>query len=345
MSVALIVTVILALVVPVAAEEIPWEDSTSLPDYIGAPAKAHPTANSGVPQDPFLAPNPFAHSHSDIWMSDVVDIAGPLGRNPVTLSTTLPGMHENSWLVPTGSMSIDSYGRPILNTYGVNEARVVMVDPDTLEVLASYKLEVMEGDPFGEGDQKMLQSLFSIYGTLDDRDQIHIVSGNKKIITLRVAGSPSSPVFEEVDDESYDLSELVNSTNDLISGVIMDFQGRYWINMRKSANIYLLNPATAKPPYTEENLPHVNLGDGEFTGNGLALTKEGAAYIVTTEKMYRVDAGADDQPNVVWSEPYDTIGEVRSGQYEKGSGTTPTVLGEGKYIAITDNAERMKVVV
>ena len=36
---------------------------------------------------------------------------------------------------------------------------------------------------------------------------------------------------------------------------------------------------------------------------------------------------------------------VKDGQYELGTGTTPTVLGEGKYVAITDNAEQMKVVV
>lgn len=70
-----------------------------------------------------------------------------------------------------------------------------------------------------------------------------------------------------------------------------------------------------------------------------------ATYVVTTKKMYRVDAGADDQPYVVWSVPYDTIGVVRPGQYELGSGTSPTILGEGKYVAITDNAEQMNVVV
>ena len=58
-SVALVVTVILALVVPVAAgaqEATPIDPGpeTMLPEYIGAPAKPHPTANSGVPQNPFL---------------------------------------------------------------------------------------------------------------------------------------------------------------------------------------------------------------------------------------------------------------------------------------------------
>ncbi len=40
----------------------------------------------------------------------------------------------------------------------------------------------------------------------------------------------------------------------------------------------------------------------------------------------------------------DTIGAVRPGRYELGTGTTPTILGEGKYVAITDNDEQMNVV-
>ena len=48
-----------------------------------------------------------------------------------------------------------------------------------------------------------------------------------------------------------------------------------------------------------------------------------------------------------WCGPSRTIRLARSrtGQYELGSGTSPTVLGEGKYVAITDNARPMKVVV
>jgi hypothetical protein len=347
-SIVLLVSILLVLASGANAQDgggvIPIEpgDTSSLPNYIGAPAKPHPLPNSGVPQDPNLAPNPFAHSHSDIWMSDTVDIAGPLGRNPVTLSTTMAEVHQNSWLTPCGSMGFDSHGRPVINCYGVDEAGVVLLDPDTLEVLSYYPLEVVKGGPFGEGDQKILPALFSIYGYLDNRDLVHIVTGTRKIITLEVAETQDGPEIKPVGD-GYDLTELVKITGDSISGVIMDFQGRYWINMRASANIYVLNPATAKAPYL--NLPRVNLGAGEFTRNGMALTKEGAAYIVTTEAMYRVDAGADDQPYVVWEEPYDTIGKVRSGQYELGSGSTPTVLGEGKYVAISDNAEQMQVVV
>jgi hypothetical protein len=140
----------------------------------------------------------------------------------------------------------------------------------------------------------------------------------------------------------------MDETQDSIRGVMVDFQGRYWINVARRAIVYLLNPATY---HGIEDLKSINLGEGEFIRNGLALTKEGAAYIVTTEAMYRVDAGADDQPYIVWAEAYDNSyadthdPKVRPGQTEQGSGTTPTILGEGKYVAITDNAEQMNVVV
>ena len=345
---AVALAAILALVAPVAAgaQEIPWGGPTSLPDYIGAPAKAHPTANSGVPQDPFLAPSPFPHGHTDIWMSDTANIAGPLGRNPVTLSTTLAAarQHPESWIISGGSIAFDSHGRPILTYYGLYEASVIMVDPDTLEVLTSYPVHVTEGPPVGnEGDQKVPPSMWSLYGYLDNRDRFHMVSGNNKIITLKEAGSPSSPVFEPVDEEEYDLSQIIDGVNERISGAMMDFQGRYWLNLGTSSRIYLLDPATAKYPY--KDLPYVDLDGGQGTKNGGAFTKEGAAYFVTTEGMYRVEVGPDNQLHKVWSVPYETIGVVRPGQYELGSGTTPTILGEGKYVAITDNAPQMNVVV
>ena len=91
------------------------------------------------------------------------------------------------------------------------------------------------------------------------------------------------------------------------------------------------------------------LPPGEFIRNTFAVTKSGrdiaSAYIVTSQNMYRIDAGADDQPRLAWSAPYDTIGTTKDGQYELGSGTSPTILGDGKYVAITDNAIPMKVVV
>jgi hypothetical protein len=140
-----------------------------------------------------------------------------------------------------------------------------------------------------------------------------------------------------------------------------DWQGRIWVTtvgtQQGPAMVGMLNPAKC----TYEN-PVVNwyvFPSGEVIRNTFPVTKidgkTAAAYIATSEKLYRIDAGADDIPRVVWSEPYDTVpadtndeqytNGVKNGQYEFGSGTSPTILGEGKYVAITDNAKRMKVVV
>ena len=182
MSVALVVTVILALVVPVAADAqtIPQGPSTVLPDYIGAPAKAHPTANSAPQKDPFMAPHPFSWSHSDSWKSDTANIAGPLGRNPEVLSSTLEDarQYRDDWLISCENCAFDSHGRPIVSCAGLREASVIMLDPDTLEVLTSYPLVIREGLA-GEGKQQIPLSMWSIYDYLDNRDQINIVSGNK----------------------------------------------------------------------------------------------------------------------------------------------------------------------
>src|SRR5512147_2146679 len=82
-------TLMLSGPVVAGAEEIPPGPPTSLPDYIGAPAKAHPTANSAPQKNPFMAPHPFPWAHSDSWNSDTANIAGPLGRNPEVRSSTL----------------------------------------------------------------------------------------------------------------------------------------------------------------------------------------------------------------------------------------------------------------
>jgi hypothetical protein len=76
----------------------------------------------------------------------------------------------------------------------------------------------------------------------------------------------------------------------------------------------------------------------------MAITRDGV-YVVTMKKMYRLGLDAEGKPQIVWEAGYDNSGNMKPGQYNAGSGTTPTILGEGKYVAITDNAEQMQVVV
>ncbi len=70
-----------------------------------------------------------------------------------------------------------------------------------------------------------------------------------------------------------------------------------------------------------------------------------AAFIDTTAMMYRVEAGLNGAPRIVWHAGYENVGYKKPGQLSAGSGTTPTILGNGKYVAITDNADQLHVIV
>ena len=307
--------------------------ATSLPAYIGAPAKAHPMANSRVPQNPSLAPNSFSSVHNDTWASDVYDIAGPLGEEPEVLSSTM----AEARLDPDSPVfqccgAIDSHGRPVLSCTGPGEWSLVLVDPVSLEVLA-YKLM--------PPPENLQMAISTSYVYLDNSDRLVVMVRERdpntnevqnKIQVMQIVGNPGDLSFDMVHD--YDVSAYVDE-GDKINGLLPDWQGRIWFVVRTSATVGVLDPVTG-------SVQHLHL-EGSIT-NSFAMDRD-AAYIVTTEKMYRIELDPDGTPHVVWGEGYQNIDQIKPGQLSAGSGTTPTILGNGKYVAITDNAEQMHVTV
>jgi hypothetical protein len=285
-------------------------------------------------------------------MSDTANIAGPLGRDPEVLSSRLDEARDpdpDEWIFNCISMGFDSHGRPISVCLNPSEATVVLLDPDTLDVVSKYRLDIPPGYPYkGDGRQKFLTSMGNVYSYLDASDRFTVASGGNQILTLVEGGSEESPVLELPEGNTYDLKEIL--PGGIISGTILDWQGRIWFATPEPATIWVLNPATFRKK-DPDSVKRVELAPDEAIRNTFALTRiEGdrtAAYVVTSKQLYRVDAGPDDEPIVVWSEPYkhDPNGKVRDGQYEVGSGTSPTILGEGKYVAITDDNTQMQVAV
>ena len=88
----------------------------------------------------------------------------------------------------------DSQGRLLTTCFAPHEATVVLADPDTLEVLSTYPLELPSGDVYrATGRQAVMRSVGSSYAFLDARDRLTTVSGGKKIVTLVEAGAAGSP--------------------------------------------------------------------------------------------------------------------------------------------------------
>jgi hypothetical protein len=97
------------------------------------------------------------------------------------------------------------------------------------------------------------------------------------------------------------------------------------------------------PPYAAEGAAIETLALGEEVANSFAVGNDGSVFVATTAALYRLEAVAG-QPAVIWREGYDNSGIVKPSQVSAGTGTTPTLMAGG-YVAITDNADPMQVVV
>ena len=74
------------------------------------------------------------------------------------------------------------------------------------------------------------------------------------------------------------------------------------------------------------------------------MDETGGVFIVTDKAQYRFDTTRQGKPKISWRVPYKNVGIKKPGQFDAGSGTTPTLMGK-QYLSIADNAARMNVVV
>ena len=217
----------------------------------------------------------------------------------------------------------DSHGRLLTACFAPHEATVVLADPDSLEVLSYYRLEVPSGNVYGNtGRQAVMRSTGASYSYLDAQDRLTIVSGGKKILTLKEGGSAEAPEIQL--EHTYDLTSFISEDYNDLAGVMVDWQGRIWFTTAASthtvASVGLINPKTWSN--TNPTVKWFKLPSGELIRNTFAVTKSGedraSAYVVSSQNMYRLDAGGDDQPYKVWSAP----GFARIDIDEDGKGCT-----------------------
>ena len=118
-----------------------------------------------------------------------------------------------------------------------------------------------------------------------------------------------------------------------ISSALPDFRGRIWFVSKKNGKVAILNTKTAR-------IRAIRLG--EDIQNSFTVDRRGI-YVVSSKRMYRFRARRG-KPQIQWKATYANSGVVKPGQADAGSGTTPTIM-RGGYVAITDNADPMNVVV
>src|SRR5581483_6423069 len=170
------------------------------------------------------------------------------------------------------------------------------------------------------------------YFYLDNHDRAVIPTSNHRVYV--VAERAGRPGFRLV--RQYDLRQHM-AADDAIISVLPDWSGRLWFATREG-EVGTVDPASGAVRA---------IATGEPIGNSFAVDETGGVFIVSDAALYRFDAGPGGRPVVTWREPYPNIGTVKPGQTEAGSGTTPTLLGSGDdgFVAITDNADPMDVLV
>jgi hypothetical protein len=166
------------------------------------------------------------------------------------------------------------------------------------------------------------------YFFLDRQDRLWSATKTSHVFVL--AEQPGGAGFDKVAD--YDLTGVLTS-DERVTSALPDFQGRLWFVSKKDGKVGILDTATRKIGLITLN---------EEVENSFAVDRH-AVYVVSDKRMYRFSVRGG-KPHVDWKVTYRNSGIVKPSQVDAGSGTTPTIM-RGGYVAITDNADPMDVVV
>jgi hypothetical protein len=318
LAIASTAAIALALSAAAAAVPIPGgATSGSLEKFSGAPATPHPVSAPDPPRHPHMAPNGRSNIHDDAYQTDTYQGVGPLGKG-ITASSS-----QNSG--ECASITFDSKNRIVSVCVGAAGPTLQMIDPATLDRIALFPLPPRSAGSAGLG---LFQNFTGGgYFYLDDKDRAVLATTTRHVYVVRETDGPGFAL-----DRDYDLTTAVPSDDAIISA-LPDWSGRLWF-ASKNGVVGWIDP--------ESGAVHAR-ALGEPIGNSFAIDETGGVYIVSDAALYRFDAGPDG-PVTTWRETYDNIGVVKPGQTEKGSGTTPTLMGRD-LVSITDNADPMNVVV
>jgi hypothetical protein len=309
-------------IAPAAAAPIPSAPpAPSLPDFQGGAVNAHRVTPARPPQNPFMGRNPFNNIHNDTWMTDAYRIAGPLGTGLVATSEGKP---------PSlcGSLTFDTRGRIVSvcpSTAAAPQARII--DPDTLATIDSLDLPQAPDPPNTKPYQNFTGGG---YFFLDGKDQIWVPTKTDHIVVIGQSDDGQSLVKRR----DFDLTGVLDESTERISSALPDFSGRIWFVSKKNGKVGTIDRKTGAIKVKRI---------GEEIENSFAVGRHGV-YIVSDKRMYRFEATRKGRPVIVWKAGYENSGIVKPSQVNAGSGTTPTLMNDG-YVAITDNAEPMNVVV
>jgi hypothetical protein len=294
-----------------------------------------------VPQHPFMAPNNYSNVHCDAYQTDTYTCPGPLGTfGTNNLKAKLYSISHSPEICIT--VTIDSQGRLITIGNWVENStaqhELLLLDPETLKILASYKL------PSGGITANSVGSGAYFYLDQDNRAVVAQADGN--ICVYAVLVQSSGPYFKKLITYTTSLPSTAS-----IQSAMPDWSGRIWF-ATDGGIVGVFDNGQTKSPYTIQltSTDEEDYGENEAIANSFAVDETGGVFIASDHAMYRFDYDSSAENPIVqtWKCSYDRGSYQKPGQKSQGTGTTPTLLnvGDTQFVSITDNADpQMNVLV
>jgi hypothetical protein len=302
-----------------------------VPALLGYVAEAQPVAAAeAVPPHPYMAQHGASCMHVDPFTTNTYAWSGPLGRDPEVDSRSMGFIGGEC---PT--INFDAQGRIITVCVQSRQPSLVLLDPNTLDVLARHELPKRR-TAIMRMRKAATDTSGGAYFYLDQHDRavVGTADGNIDVLAARQTADGGHEFVLEARMPLQKQLTLPWGGLDKITSVMPDYAGNYWFAARYGT-VGMVTP--------EGVIKSLRLA-GEEIQNSFSVSPDGV-YIVSDHALYRFEVDSVAGPRVVWREVYDRGKRKKVGQVNQGSGTTPTLLGDD-YVAIGDNAEpRMHVLV
>ena len=283
-----------------------------------------PIAHVEIPQHPFMASNGGNNMHCDGHMSDAYEAAGPVGLNPRITSRT-------QGFGGYGTMTYDSSGRLVAVYSNGRGFQLELMDPQSLEELASHNLPARPWYWLLQGIMPWKYIGAGMYFYLDDQDRAVVPTTRN---TIQVVQTPDADEEFELVHE-YDLGDYVVPMRwphrDSVAWVLPDWDGNYYWYATTRGMVGTVDIATGKV--------QARRLEEEIVENSFAVAEDGA-YILSDRALYRFSQDGTGSITVDWRTEYDRGPGKKPGHITRGSGTSVSLMGDLDGLAvITDNAE------
>jgi len=285
-----------------------------------------PIPHVAIPRHPFMGSNAGNNMHCDAYMSDSYEARGPLGLNPLVCSRT-------QGFGGYGTIAYDRAGRLVTVYSNARAFQLELMDPYTLEELASYDLPprpwyfpiqgVMPWEYIGAG----------MYFYLDQQDCAVVPTTDNTIQVIQVPGPAGGGDFEGV--REYDLSghvvPLSRPKQDSVAWVLPEWSGEYYW--------YATTEGMVGTVRVDSGAVHKMRLEGEIIENSFAVGEDGV-FILSDHALYRFRRDGNGNVMTDWRIEYERGTRKKPGHITRGSGTSVTLMGglDG-LVAMTDNAE------